>query len=427
MPIDRRDFIKAAGAIGLIGRPALALGNAAKVVVVGGGTGGATAAKTIKRLDPKIEVTLIEPAPHYYTCYMSNEVLDGSRTLKGIQVSYDGLERHGIRLVHDRAAAIDPDKRLVRTANGPAFAYDRCIVAPGIDFRYEEITGYDETASGLMPHAWKAGAQTHLLRAQLEAMADGGTVVIATPPNPFRCPAGPYERASLIAGYLERHKPRSKVLVLNAEPNFVMEPLFVQAWERLYGYGTDKALVEWLPGPGARVTRAEPEKRLVETQGGDQFEAAVVNLIPPQRAGTIARLAGLTDESGWCPVDLRTFESRLHQGIHVIGDACIATTMPKSGSAANSHGKVAAGAIVALLAGREPPVPIYANTCYSIVGEQYGISTDSVYKLAAAGAPILPVPGGGGVTPLNAPAWALAREVEYAHGWYNNLVSDSFG
>lgn len=430
MKMNRRDFVKVAGAasaVGLIGAPALARGASGKVVVVGGGAGGAAAAKTIKRLDASIDVTIIEPNEHYYTCFMSNEVIGGERPLESIRVGYDGLAKRGIHVVHDKATAIDAEAKVVKTAGGQDFPYDRCIVAPGIELLYDKIEGYSEAATETVPHAWKAGEQTRLLRAQLEAMEDGGTVIIAPPGNPFRCPPGPYERASQIAHYLKQHKPKSKVMILDTKPGFSKQGLFVQGWERLYGYGTDNALIEWRPGPEEGVVRIDPSEMMVETNFGDQIKGAVINIIPPQRAGEIAQTAGLADESGWCPVDLRTFESKMHKGVHVIGDACIATQMPKSAYSANSQGKVAAAAIVALLSGKEPGVPSYLNTCYSIVGEDYGISVSAIYKLAADGSEIASVPDSGGLTPMDAPDWALAREVEYAHSWYDNIVNDTFG
>ncbi|HYN78393.1 MAG TPA: FAD-dependent oxidoreductase, partial [Lamprocystis sp. (in: g-proteobacteria)] len=243
MKMNRRSFVKAAGAataVGLIGLPHLALGAAKKVVVVGGGTGGATAAKYIKRLDPGIEVTVVEPNPVYYTCYFSNEVLSGHRTLESLQVNYDGLKALGIKLVQDSAAAIDADKKVVKTVGGTDLPYDRCVVSPGVEFLYDKITGYSEEATKTLPHAWKAGEQTRILRAQLEAMADGGTVVIAAPDNPYRCPPGPYERASQIAMYLKAHKPKSKVIILDAKSKFSKQALFTQAWEKFF-----PGMIEW--------------------------------------------------------------------------------------------------------------------------------------------------------------------------------------
>ncbi|WP_295540014.1 NAD(P)/FAD-dependent oxidoreductase [uncultured Thiohalocapsa sp.] len=427
MSMNRRDFVKATGAaaaVGALGVPTLALGNTKKVVVVGGGTGGATAAKYLKLADESIDVTIIEPNENYYTCYMSNEVLGGKRGLDDIKQTYDGLKAHGIKVVHEAATGIDADKKVVKTASGE-FPYDRCVVSPGVSMLYDKIEGYSAEAATKMPHAWKAGDQTKLLRGQLEAMDDGGVVIIVAPPNPYRCPPGPYERASQIAMYLQTEKPKSKVLILDPKQRFSKQGLFTQGWERLYGYGTDNALIEWLPGPDAAVTRIDADTKTCYTTF-DEYAGAVVNVIPPQQAGQIAVDAGLADDSGWCPVNKKTFESTIHKGIHVIGDAAIATAMPKSGYSANSQGKVAAAAIIAMMNDEEPGVPSYVNTCYSIIGKDYGISVAAVYRLSEDGQTIAGVEGAGGLTPTDAPEFALAREVEYAYSWYDNIVYDIF-
>jgi sulfide dehydrogenase [flavocytochrome c] flavoprotein subunit len=423
MKMNRRDFVKAASAataVSLIGAPQLALGAAKKVVVVGGGTAGATAAKYIKRLDSSIDVTVVEPNPEYYTCYFSNEVLGGERDLDSIKVSYDGLKSHGINMVQDSATAIDAEKKIVKTAGGTELPFDRCVVAPGIELLYGKIEGYSEEASKTLPHAWKAGEQTKILRSQLESMADGGTVVIVAPPNPFRCPPGPYERASQIAMYLKANKPKSKVVILDAKQKFSKQGLFIQAWEKFF-----PGMIEWRPGPDAAVVKVDAGGMTAETSFGDAIKADVLNVIPPQRAGTIAQVSGLADEAGWCPVDQKTFESSLHKGVHVIGDACVAGAMPKSGYAANSQAKVCAAAVVAMLSDAEVGVPSYVNTCYSIAGPDWGISVAAVYKLGADGK-IASVPGSGGLTPMDASEEAHAREVEYANSWYKNIVNDSF-
>lgn len=429
MTMNRRDFVKTTGAIAAvaaIGAPSLVFGEGKKVVVVGGGTGGATAAKYIKLADPSIDVTIIEPNETYFTCYMSNEVLSGERTLESLGHGYDGLKAMGITVVHDKATGIDAEKKVVKTEGGKEFAYDRAIVAPGISFLYDKIEGYSQEVAEKLPHAWKAGEQTRILRNQLEAMEDGGLVVITVPPAPFRCPPGPYERGSQIAMYLKANKPKSKVLILDSGSKFSKEGLFKQGWERMYGFGTENALIEWQPGPDAAVVSVNPEAMSVETSFGDEVKAAVINVIPPQAAGQIAIDAGLADDSGWCPVDKKTFESTLHKGIHVIGDAAIATEMPKSAYSANSQGKVAAAAVIAMLKGEEPGIPSYVNTCYSIVGKDYGISVAAVYRLAEDGSVIAGVKDSGGVTPMDAPEFALAREVAYAHSWYDNIIQDSF-
>jgi sulfide dehydrogenase [flavocytochrome c] flavoprotein subunit len=429
MKMNRRDFVKAAGAataVGLIGVPHIALGADKKVVIVGGGTGGATAAKYIKRLDSSIDVTIVEPNKEYYTCYFSNEVIGGERKLESIKVGYDGLKGHGINIVHDTATGIDGEEKVVKTEGGEELAFDRCIVAPGIELLYDKIEGYSEEAAQKLPHAWKAGEQTKILRGQLEEMSDGGTVVIVAPPNPFRCPPGPYERASQIAHYLQQNKPKSKVVILDSKQKFSKQGLFTQAWEKFYGYGTDDSLIEWRAAPDGNVVSVDADsKTLVYGALEDEMTADVVNVIPPQRAGAIAQVSGLADDSGWCPVDQKTFESTLVPGVHVLGDACIAGKMPKSGYAANSQGKVAAAAVVALLNDAEVGVPSFVNTCYSIVAPGWGISVAAVYKLGADGT-IQTVPNSGGLTPMDASEEAHAREVQYAYSWYDNIVSDIF-
>jgi sulfide dehydrogenase [flavocytochrome c] flavoprotein subunit len=429
MKMNRRDFVKAAGAataLGMVGVPHIALGASKKVVIVGGGTGGATAAKYLKRADPSIDVTLIEADKHYYTCYMSNEVLGGERELDSIRFGFEGLAGHGVNVVHDSVTDIDAEKKEVKTAGGKTFAYDRCVVSPGISFVWDKIEGYDATVAEKIPHAWKAGAQTQNLRDQLVKMKDGGTVVICPPPNPFRCPPGPYERASQIAHYLKHNKPKSKVLILDAKQKFSKQGLFTQGWEKLYGFGTDQSMIEWQPGPDAAVVEVQAGDMTVVTSFGDEVKGDVINVIPPQVAGEIAIKAGLTDDSGWCPVDKKTFESSIHKGIHVIGDACIATKMPKSGYSANSQAKVCAAAIASLLNGNEVGTPSYVNTCYSIVGADYGISVAAVYRLSEDGATIAGVKGAGGLTPTDASPEMLKREVAYAHSWFDNIVADIF-
>jgi sulfide dehydrogenase [flavocytochrome c] flavoprotein subunit len=305
----------------------------------------------------------------------------------------------------------------------PALAYDRCVVSPGIDFKWETVAGYDAGVAERVPHAWKAGSQTVTLRAQLEAMDDGGTVIVAPPENPFRCPPGPYERISQIAYYLKQHKPASKVLVLDAKPSFSKQPAFELGWETLYGYGPG-GMIEWLPAD--RVVQLDEASRTVTTANGFSYQGDVINIIPNQKANSIAFAAGLTD-GDWCPVNLRTFESTLDPGIHVIGDACIGSALPKSGFAANAEAKACAAAVAALLDDQTTPTPAFTNTCYSVVGEDYGISIIAMYKLSEDGRAISKIPGAGGLTPLDASPDDLRREVGYAHSWYNNFVKDVFG
>lgn len=429
MKITRRGFIQAAGtatAVGMAGVPYIALGASKKVVIVGGGTAGATAAKYIRMADSSVDVTLIEANSHYYTCYLSNEVLSGDRSMDSIKFGYTGLGKHGVKVVNAKVTGIDAKARVVKTSSGGSYSYDRCIVAPGIDFNWDTIEGYDAGVAEKITHAYKAGPQTALLRKQLEAMKDGGTVIIAPPPNPFRCPPGPYERASQIAMYLQRSKPKSKVIILDPKPKFSKMGLFTGAWKKLYGYGTDNAMIEWHgQQEEAGVVAVNAGSNTVTTAFGDDIKGDVVNVIPPQKAGAIAFAAGLTNDSGWCPIDLGTFESTIHANIHVIGDASIAKGMPKSGYAGNSQAKVCAASVVALLNGQEPGTPSYVNTCYSIAGKDYGFSVAAVYRLAEDRSKIVKVSGG--LTPSDASAETLKKEVAYAHSWFKNITDDIFG
>ncbi|WP_260294835.1 NAD(P)/FAD-dependent oxidoreductase [Sedimenticola hydrogenitrophicus] len=429
MKITRRGFIQTAGAAtaaGMIGVPYIALGASKKVVVVGGGSAGATAAKYIRLADPTTDVTLIEANSNYYTCYMSNEVLGGDRSMDDIKFGYSGLGKHGVKVVHAKVTGIDAKARVVKTSDGSSYSYDRCVVAPGIDFQWDKIEGYDAKVAEKIPHAWKAGPQTALLRNQLEAMKDGGVVVIAAPPNPFRCPPGPYERASQIAMYLKAHKPKSKVLIFDAKPKFSKQGLFVGAWKKMYGYQSDNAMIEWHgQQEEAGVVKVNAASNSIVTAFGDEIKADVLNVIPAQKAGAIAFAAGLTNDGGWCPVDLGTFESKIHPNIHVLGDASIATGMPKSGYSANSQAKVCAAAIVAMMNGQEPGTPSYVNTCYSIAGKDYAFSVAAVYRLTEDRSKIASVSGG--LTPGDASPEVFKREVAYAHSWYNNITHDIFG
>ncbi len=424
--IDRRSFNKllaastaslAAGASFMA--PNIARGAAGKVVVVGGGFGGATAAKYLRRFDPALEVTLIEPAKSFVTCPFSNTVIGGMNPISRITHGYDGLRGHGVQVVHDMASAIDAEKREVRLAGGSTVAYDRVIVSPGIGFKWGEIEGADQSIEGKLPHAWKAGSQTTLLRQQLEAMPDGGVFVISPPDNPFRCPPGPGERISLVAHYFKNHKPRSKILVLDPKEKFSKQGLFKQGWAKLY-----PEMIEYrnLDNDG-RVVRVDAANMTLHTDFGEE-KGDVINFIPPQRAGEIAQTAGLADASGWCPVEQATFESTQAAGVHVIGDAAIASPMPKSGFAASTQAKVCAEAIVAILGNRDPASPKFVNTCYSLVAPNYGISVAMVYGYKDG--KIVKIDGSGGLSPSDADDTFRAQEADYARGWYDSITQDIF-
>ncbi|MBX3498992.1 MAG: FAD-dependent oxidoreductase [Alphaproteobacteria bacterium] len=405
--------------VGALAAPRLASAQAAgRVVVIGGGFAGATCARTLKALEPKLAVSLVEPDRVFTACPFSNGVIGGLREIAQQQFTHDGVERAGVTIA--RGTAIAVDGREVVLEGGARLAFDRLVLAPGIDLNWTGLPGYTEAASETMPHAWKAGAQTVLLRRQLEAMEDGGVVVMAAPANPFRCPPGPYERASLIAHYLKTRKPRSKLLLLDAKDAFSKQRLFQDAWARLYA-GT----LEWVPlSKGGKVTSVDPATMTLSTEFA-QHKAAVANVIPPQRAGRIAAAAGVADRSFWCPVEPVSFESKLRPGIHVIGDAAIMGAMPKSAFSANAQAKVCAAAIVARLAGREPVEPRLINTCYSLIAPDYGITVAGVYR--PTNGQLADIPGAGGVSPLEAPAEFRAREALYAEGWFRTITAETFG
>jgi sulfide dehydrogenase [flavocytochrome c] flavoprotein subunit len=421
--ITRREFLKftGAGALALGAGGGLARAQLTPagphVVVVGGGFGGATVARYLRLDHPDIRVTLIEPSKQFVTCPFSNLVLGGLRTMESITHGYDGLRKLGVSVVHDHVAQIDPGRKRLTLASGKHFTYDKLVLSPGISFKWGAIKGYDEKAAEHMPHAWKAGPQTLLLKKQLEAMRDGGVVVIAAPPNPFRCPPGPYERASMIAHYLSKHKPRSKILILDAKDNFSKQGLFQDGWAKLY-----PGMIEWVPGAkGGKVIEVDVKNHLVITEL-DKHKADVANIIPPQSAGEIALKTGLANESGFCPVDPKTFESTIQKDIHVVGDSSIAGALPKSGFAANSEAKLCAASIASQLKGQPLPDATFVNTCYSLVGPEYGISVAGVYRITEKG--ITEVPGAGGVSPKEADAGFRADEAKYAFGWYASIAKD---
>ena len=410
-------------AAGCLGFPYLAFGAARKVVVVGGGVGGCTAAKYLRKMDPTIQVTLVTDKPKYTSCFLSNEVLSGERTLDSLTFGYEGLKRHGVEIMIDPVVGIDPTQRVVLTQAGKKLAYDACVVSPGVDFKWGAIEGYNETVAEQIPHAWFAGPQTLTLQKQIKAMPAGGRVIIVAPPNPYKCPPGPYERAAQIAMYCKHHKPRAKILILDPKDAFSKQALFVQGWTKLYGYGTDHSMIEWIGGSAGGTVESLDAKARTLTCDVEDFEGDVVNIIPAQKAGKIAFVADLV-EGDWCPVDKKTFESSRHAGVYVLGDASDAAKMPKSAYAANSQAKVAAAAIVNRFHGREPAEATYVNTCYSIVGEEFGISVAAVYELDAANNMIESIKGSGGVSPIDASPEIRKREVSYAHSWFENVIDD---
>jgi len=418
----RRKFLSggvAAAGAALLPAPVLAQATA-RIVVLGGGFAGAACARALRRVDPRFQVTLVEPNPIFTACPFSNAVIAGLRSIEAQRFGYDAIRKEGITVALEQATAVDTQARRVTLGGGKALDYDRLVLAPGIAIRWNALPGYDEAAAAVMPHAWLAGDQTLLLRRQLEAMPDGGTVVISAPANPFRCPPGPYERASLIAYYLKKTKPRSKLIVLDAKDSFSKQRLFEAAWRQLY-----PELIEWVSlSNGGKVVSVDVKTRTLVTDF-DSYKADVANVIPPQRAAEIAQLADVADATGWCPIDPVTFESRLQPNIHIIGDAAIAGAMPKSAFAANAQAKVCADAVAALLRGDAPSPPKLINTCYSLVAPDYGISIAGVYH--PAGGQLADVEGAGGVSPIDAPADFRALEAAYAEAWFRTITAQTFG
>jgi NADPH-dependent 2,4-dienoyl-CoA reductase/sulfur reductase-like enzyme len=423
MTMPRRDFLKAAltaGAAGALPGCATMPGgpSAGRVVVVGGGYGGATAAKYIRMWSGgRVDVTLVEPNEAFVSCPLSNLVLGGSKTIADLTVPYDGLARnHGVKVVRDMATAIDTEKRVVRIASGESLPYDRLVLSPGIDFM--AVPGYDSVeARESILHAWKAGPQTVALRGQLEAMRDGGVYALVIPVAPYRCPPGPYERACQVAWYFKRAKPRSKVLILDGNPDVTSKgPLFKRAWAEEF-----KGIVEYRNNYVA--TRVDVKSMSVKFDTADDVKADVLNFIPPQSAGDIARQAGvITANNRWCEVDFTTFESVKVKGVHVLGDAIqVAPGMPKSGHMANQHAKVCAAAIVALLTGQAVnPSPVVTNTCYSFVTDKDVMHVASVHQYDRDKKTLIAVQGAGGVSP----GWT-ALEGEYAFNWARNIWADA--
>jgi sulfide dehydrogenase [flavocytochrome c] flavoprotein chain len=419
----RRALLRSAAALGasaaLFPRPALAQA-APRVVVIGGGFAGASAARALKQLDPGILVTLVEANPTFTACPFSNLVIAGLRELSAQQFTHKKMVEDGVILAAGTANIVDAQARSVIVGDGTRLNYDRLVLAPGIDIRWDALPGYNEAAAERMPHAWKAGEQTLLLRRQLEAMEDGGLVVMTAPANPFRCPPGPYERASLIAHYLKTRKPRSKLIVLDAKDQFSKQGLFQKAWKELY-----PDHLEWVSlSSGGKVTSVDPATNTLVTDFG-RHEAKVANVIPPQKAGRIAELASVTDRSGWCPIDPVTFESKQQQNIHVIGDATIAGAMPKSAFTANAHAKVCAAAIVQLLKGQTPGEPRLINTCYSLVAPDYGIHVAGVYR--PVNGVLTDIQGSGGVSKADAPPETRALEAQFANDWFKTITAEVFG
>ena len=425
--MNRRDFNKillGATALSLVTSSCLANmaipKNKKRVVIVGGGFGGATAAKYLKKFSSNTEVILIEQNKDYYTCPFSNTVIAGINKIEYIKHNYKTLEKkYKIIVMHEKVKKVDGTINSVILENGEIIPYTKAIVAPGIDFKYEN--GYVEGSELFAPHAYKAGAQTSLLREQLENMKDGGTFVMVAPKDPFRCPPGPYERVSLVAHYLKTNKPNSKIIILDQKNKFSKQALFQEGWENLYTNMIEWRNVEF----GGKVISVDPKNKIVKTED-EEIIADVLNYIPDQKAGKLAFDSGLT-QGDWCPINTKTFESKLVKDIYVIGDAAVAAPMPKSGFSANSQGKIVALQISRSLKNMPNVNPAkLANTCYSLVSPTYAISIAAVYEAQEDKIVDLKDLGAGGLSPANAEASFRAQEAQYAVAWYKNQMGDVF-
>lgn len=444
--IDRRSFLKAVSAAAgtsVLSIPgARAAGVKARVVVVGGGFGGATAARYLRLLDPGIDVTLIERGTRYTSCPLSNEVVSGVRDIRTLEAGYNKLASGGVKVVHDEVTQIDPVKKTLATAAGKNFGYDALIVAPGVEFDFAAVPGHSlELSENRVPHAWKAGPQTLLLKKQLADMPDGGRFVIVVPKAPFRCPPGPYERAAQVAMHCQQHgKKKAKIMILDSNDGFSKRPLFEQAWKELYGYGSS-GMIEWIgASAGGQVERIDGETLTAHTTF-DDIKCDVLNIIPPHRAGKIARDTGLATLKGnWCEVKPESMESKAHKDIYVIGDSCVGgepqtgNAFPKSAHMANSQAKAVVASLVAKLNGLPPPVPVYTNTCYSVVAHDWGFSVVHLFRVEGGqwvyikeGSGISPVTFGTKEAPKPVPRIYRRMEAEYADGWLRNLLADAFG
>lgn len=413
---SRRHILAALSALPFIG----AGQPKARIVIIGGGFGGAAAAGALRQYGPHLHITLIEPKTTYWACPLSNLVIGGLRDMAQQRFTYSGLAARGITVIHDFASDIDPVGKSVSLQNGPSIPYDYLIMSPGIDMRFDAIEGYSAAAAEALPHGWKAGTQTEILSRQLKYMDDGGTVFISAPDGPYRCPPGPYERASVIAHYLKTQKPKSKLIILDAKDEFSKQDLFEEAWAQHYG-----DMVEWRGrSDDGRVISVDTAQREIRTDF-DTHIADVANIIPPQKAANIAARAGLTDASGWCPVDGVSFQSSLQKGIYVIGDAAIANPMPKSAFSAGLQGKVVAIQILRDMAGLPPQSSVLTNTCYSYVAPESAVSITGVYDNKSG--VLSAVAGAGGTSLMRASAADRKAEAAQASAWFDAATQEAFG
>jgi sulfide dehydrogenase [flavocytochrome c] flavoprotein subunit len=394
--------------------------SAPRVVVIGGGFAGANCARALKAVNPNSSVTLVADGDTYTAFPLSNAVLAGLRPLTAQQFGYDQIAAAGVAIAAGRVHGIDPQAKAVRLSNDHSVPYDRLVIAPGIDVKFDAIKGYSEAAAEVMPHAWTNGAQVALLAKQLDVMPEDGVVVISAPVAPLRCPLGPYERASMIGFFLKARKPKAKLIVLDSKDSFIMQKQFEAAWAELY-----PGLIEWVGlSQGGNVTEVDVANKTLITDF-ENYKADVANVIPPQRAAQITSTAGVADRTGWCPVDPITFESQLVPNIHVIGDAAIAGAMPKAASAASAEGKICATAITDLLQGKAPQPRELGSSCYSLIAPEFALAIGDKYR--PTGGQFIEVEGNATSTPADATAEQHAQEAKSADAWFAATTRETFG
>jgi NADPH-dependent 2,4-dienoyl-CoA reductase/sulfur reductase-like enzyme len=418
----RRHFLKVTGAA-LLAAPYLWRRNAraagGRVAVIGGGAGGATAARLLAAAGKGLDITLVEPKSNYVTCFFSNLYIGGLRSLESLTHKYDALsERYGVKLMHQVAVAIDPAGRTVRLAGGDVLPWDRLIVAPGIDFQWDAIEGYGPEAAKIMPHAWQGGEQTALLRRQLEAMENGGTFLIAPPDTPYRCPTAPYERASLVAHYFKREKPNCRIIILDAKNDFPLQDLFEEAWTRFY-----PGMIEVLPADFSGGVKGVDPATMTVMADDEAFAVAVANVIPPQTAGRIALQSGLADRRGWCPVDPMTFESTHQPGIHVIGDAALASPMPKAAYAAHQQAEACAKAILEAFSGEKAGAAVLGGACWSHVAPAHAVYERAAFAVVGGALQRIDLE----ISPTGESDSVRAAAGLAGEDWYAGIIADIFG
>lgn len=424
MSIARRDFLRVAAGAGIFALSGHAIADKArpKVVIVGAGYGGAACARYLKLWERRVEITLIEPNPHFVSCPMSNTVIAGMNDLEDITFPYDHIKAVVDHFVPDKVVAIDPDKRVVSTASGQRFAYDRLVLAAGVELMFDQVEGYDAAARKVIKHGWKAGPeQTGVLRRQLEEMPDGGVFVMAIPMAPFRCPPAPYERVSLVANYMKKAKPRGKIIVLDGNQEIIAKKdLFLAAWKKHYGYATENSLIDYRPG---NVTVAVDAAAMKVTSEFDDVRGDVINLVPPMRAAAVTALIGARtgDNGTWCPVDYRSFESTEVANVHILGDS-ILSNLSKAAALANNSGKLCAWALSEIFNGRQPdPAPVLTSTCYSASTDRAAFHVATVFRYNPEDKGMDAQPGGG------VSSEESEQEIEYMRGWARNIWADTLG